>query len=220
VKRWFRLSIREMLLATAVVACLLKIWMPSRESLAVRETGRELDIALLGEGYFCLCGGASGGFRYTRRGHFILADDLITLDTGATCHEDQWAMSPSISIWPEATDVRISTTGLVECWIPRTKCWAQCGTIQITHFPNPAGLREVAPGIFEGTRAAGMSTEVALTETDGDVIKQGWLDARQPSTRSAAPPRLLYLVIALLGGLLLWRLTGQRRMALDTPSGA
>jgi flagellar basal body rod protein FlgG len=218
VGRWFQISVREALLATAVLACLVEMWAPRRELLAVRETGRDFDIALMGEGYFALTHDP-GDFYYTRRGRFVVDDDrCVVLDTGATRHEDQWFLDPAICVPEEAASVRISSTGLVTCLIPNTGKRVALGQIQISRFPNPRGLREVEPGIFERTAATGQATDIALSQEDRDVIKQGWLDATTANANMKPRWRWSHVVAVALGGLVILKWIRVRNAPVDSTS--
>ena len=114
-------------------------------------TGRELDIAIAGQGFFKVTtfDGIGGGEGYTRAGNFI-KDQEGNLVLGTA---NGPLLEPAINIPSEAQQITIQGDGTVSVMIGDTS--QEVGTIQLFRFPNPHGLRMEGGNIFTETEASG-----------------------------------------------------------------
>jgi flagellar basal body rod protein FlgG len=218
-KCWLRLSLWELFLITTLAAGVAYAWSNARRPPVVERTDRELDIALLGDGYFCVCSDLFDGFdfAYTRRGRFELdAARQIVVESAAERLEDELILSPSICIPESAGEVRISPTGLVECVDKDTQEIEAFGRIQITRFARPEELEEVMPGLYRQTAASGRAQDMELSEDGRDFIKQGWIERTPPRFGPSTIAVMLALGIAVMAG---GRVVGFRRRGICSPDG-
>ncbi|CAN5237161.1 flagellar basal-body rod protein FlgG [soil metagenome] len=115
----------------------------------LESTGRPLDVAIEGEGYFQIQL-ANGGTAFTRDGGFQISDQG-TLTTNAGNQ-----VSPGIRIPAEATGVSISKTGVVS-YTQSGKDTVELGRIEIARFSNPSGLQAEGGNLFTETPASGQA---------------------------------------------------------------
>ena len=135
---------------------------------SLEATGRPLDVAIEGEGYFQIQT-ASGVTAYTRDGGFQISDQgVLTTNSGNQ-------VLPGIKIPAEATQVSISQTGVVS-YTKAGKETVEIGRIEVARFTNPSGLEAQGGNLFTETPASGR----AITGYPGDesmgILMQGSLE--------------------------------------------
>jgi flagellar basal-body rod protein FlgG len=117
-------------------------------------TGNQFDVAIQGNGFFRVIvpeNTGVGGFAYTRNGQFTPnADGQLVLvgDPGRRLADD-------IVIPKDATGVDIKSDGRVFGLRPGSNTPELLGTIQLTNFVNPAGLKQIGGNLFGETAASG-----------------------------------------------------------------
>lgn len=116
-----------------------------------QQTGNNLDIAIEGEGFFQI-NMPDGTLAYTRDGSFKKDS------TGRVVTSEGYTLEPAITIPDNATDVSISSTGVVSATIPNQTATQELGTIQLTRFVNPAGLDSMGRNLYKETAASGTPT--------------------------------------------------------------
>ena len=219
-KDYLRLSLREMLLFSALFACFCSKWFEPNRETVIMHTGRELDVVLLGDGFFCVTSTAlDGDFHYTRRGRLTLnANRQLILDTGAARWEDELILEPTITVPEWANDIRISPFGLVECRDSKSERVGRLGEIQTVRFQNPAGLKEALPGIYRDTSVSGPPVFVGLALSINDVIKQGWIESASPTLSFHVLCAITVFAAVLCAALTLhWKIQLGRRMSPAPP---
>jgi flagellar basal-body rod protein FlgG len=118
---------------------------------AFKETGRQLDLAVEGEGFFKL-EDPSGEPRYTRAGNFsINANGDLVMGSAQTGR----LLDPPINIPIDATDVVIHPNGLVQYRQVGNPDFVDAGTLQLSGFINPQGLLQVGENLYAQTESSG-----------------------------------------------------------------
>ncbi|MBI2797104.1 MAG: flagellar basal-body rod protein FlgG [Gemmatimonadetes bacterium] len=114
----------------------------------IEQTGRPLDVAIEGEGFFQvqMPGGALG---YTRDGTFQVSDQ------GTIVSQQGYAVVPGIRVPADATDISISRTGIVTATTGRAGQTAELGRIEMARFANPSGLLSLGENLYQSTSASG-----------------------------------------------------------------
>jgi flagellar basal-body rod protein FlgG len=116
----------------------------------LRQTGRPLDLAIIGEGLFQIQDGRE--ILFTRTGRFTLNNDgeivLLSAKRGRQ-------IEPAITVPNDAIEVQISTEGIVAVRVPDTAALVQVGQIQLASFPNPSGLEQRGENLLAVTDASG-----------------------------------------------------------------
>lgn len=142
---------------------------------AMRPTGRALDVAIGGGGFFSIQQ-ANGEIAYSRDGSF-------QLDSGGrlvTSHGNP--VVPEIMVPPGASDLAITQDGRVTARVGNDT--TELGQIQLTTFANPAGLLGEGGNLFSPSASSG--TPVAANPGDAGVgtLNQNMLEASnvQPVT--------------------------------------
>ena len=119
-----------------------------------QSTGGDYDVAIKGQGFFKILL-PDGTPAYTRAGNFAIDSQ------GKLVTTEGYAVQPEITIPKEKTSVSISPEGQVVVNIPGQANAQTVGTLQITSFVNPAGLRAMGGNLFQATAASGAATDSA-----------------------------------------------------------
>lgn len=133
-------------------------------------TGRPLDLAIEGEGFFQV-EMTDGTLAYTRDGSFTLSD------SGQLVTSSGHALVPDIVLPPDATAVTISETGAVTATNGSDGSTIEIGRIELARFPNPTGLVAIGGNLFTESLASGFAA-VGFPREDGfGRIVQGALES-------------------------------------------
>jgi len=114
---------------------------------AVEQTGKDLDLAVRGEGFFQI-EMPDGTTAYTRDGSFE-RDPNGTLVT-----VDGYTVVPGITIPEDSRNITISTDGTVSA-VDAGGATVNLGQIQLARFVNKAGLEAIGDNLFYETEASG-----------------------------------------------------------------
>ena len=136
---------------------------------AVQITENELDIAILGRGFFQI-NLPDGTTAYTRDGTFQINEN------GEVVTVQGYALEPSITIPDDALSVDINQEGEVMASIQGQTAVQNLGQIQMADFVNPTGLEAIGNNLFLETEASGTAvTGIAGQEQFGR-LEQGALE--------------------------------------------
>jgi flagellar basal-body rod protein FlgG len=142
---------------------------------SLEDTRRNLDVGIQGDGFFKVkvLDSVGDGFAYTRNGNFFLNNKgELVLGVG-----DGYKLEPSITLPPDATDITIGETGVVEFKQPGSTAAKQAGQLELSQFVNPEGLRLLGSGIYVETEESGPPIESKPGEDAAGVTLQGFLEA-------------------------------------------
>lgn len=122
-------------------------------------TGRPLDLAIEGEGFFQV-ELPGGGIAYTRDGSLTLSDrGLLTTHGGH-------ALVPSVSVPAEASELTVSRGGIVTVVLPGRPEPLEIARLELARFSNAPGLRALGENLYAETPASGPPV-VGLPQEDG-----------------------------------------------------
>ncbi len=120
---------------------------------SIENTGRELDVAIAGSGFFKVqtFDGIGQGEAYSRAGNFFtnVNGDIVL---GTT---DGPLLDPAVNVPEGATGITIGTDGRVTGSINGVD--TELAQIQLFKFPNPHGLRMEGTNLYSETEASGAS---------------------------------------------------------------
>ena len=116
-----------------------------------QSTDNPLDVVIQGKGFFQVRR-PDGTLAYTRAGNFQLNADgnLVTSDGDP--------IEPAITVPAQAQAITIAADGTVSYTQPGQTASQVAGQIQLSNFPNPAGLNSVGMTLFTPTDASGEPT--------------------------------------------------------------
>lgn len=114
---------------------------------SLEETGKELDLAVRGEGFFQI-ELPDGTTAYTRDGSFErdANGDLVTVDG--------YAVQPGINIPADSRDLSIAADGTVQV-IDAGGATVTLGQLELARFINKSGLEAIGDNLFLATDASG-----------------------------------------------------------------
>ncbi|WP_237478936.1 flagellar basal-body rod protein FlgG [Lichenibacterium dinghuense] len=133
-------------------------------------TGNTFDLGIQGRGWFQLTG-PNGDTVYTRAGAFN------TNASGQLVSLDGYAVSPSIIVPPNSTNVTISSTGIVTCTVNGATTPTQLGQLTLANFANETGLDHLGSNMFRETAASGTAVVGVPGDPSIGTISQGYLEA-------------------------------------------
>ncbi len=117
----------------------------------LEQTGNPLDLAIEGDGFFeVLTPGQEQ--RYTRAGAFRMDA------SGRLATPDGYLLNPPVSIPQGTQNLSVGADGSISGVLPGQTAQTQITQIQLTIFPNPAGLSSEGANLFRETDASGAGT--------------------------------------------------------------
>ncbi|MBX7137147.1 MAG: flagellar basal-body rod protein FlgG [Oligoflexia bacterium] len=137
-------------------------------------TGNQLDLAIEGDGFFQVTL-PDGSTSYSRAGTFRLDD------TGQIVTPDGYAVSPGITVPPDALSVSIGQDGTVSVRQPGSATATDVGQLTGVRFPNNAGLRATGRNLYEETSSSGAPVSGVFGENGFGRVSQGFLETSNVS---------------------------------------
>ena len=123
---------------------------------SITETGRPLDVAITGTGFFQCVDPFTAEIFYTRAGNFSVGPDGV-LKLGSS-HTGR-PVEPPIEIPAGAEHIQIDDSGMV--WVSQDGDVAALqfvGQLELATFINPEGLLRVGENLYRETEASGVAT--------------------------------------------------------------
>ncbi len=134
---------------------------------ALQETGRPLDLAINGPGFFKLAF-PDGRAAYARAGTFQLSKD------GEIVHSNGLPLSSAITIPEEHNEIYIDQAGNVFSRGADSDVSELQGTIELVNFAEPNGLRPAGDNMYAFDEAAG--DEIDIEAGNDSFLQQGYLE--------------------------------------------
>lgn len=115
---------------------------------SIRPTGRELDLAVQGEGFFAVQL-PDGRVGYTRNGSFQMdaAGQVVT--------DDGYPLFPPLTVPEGAEELAFHSDGTLAVRMPGSDVWQAVGPVQLARLPNPEGLEHQGRGVYVATASSG-----------------------------------------------------------------
>ncbi|HTN75864.1 MAG TPA: flagellar basal-body rod protein FlgG [Pirellulaceae bacterium] len=140
---------------------------------AFQNTGKELDLALEGRGFFQVTD-PSGQILYTRAGNFsINANNQMVVGSASTGR----LLEPQISVPQDVTGIVINPDGRVMVKQPGSPQLQQVGQIQLAMFINPEGLMKMGENLYQQSDASNAPITGNPGQQGLGVIRQNMLEA-------------------------------------------
>ena len=136
----------------------------------LQQTSNTLDMAIQGNGYFQVTL-PNGETAYTRDGTFALAPD------GTIVTADGHTVQSGLQIPSQATGVTVNTSGQVQVTIAGQTAPTTVGQIQLTVFPNEAGLEAQGDNLFLQTAASGAPVTGNPATAGFGSVMQGFVES-------------------------------------------
>src|SRR5215217_5839116 len=135
----------------------------------LEQTGRSLDLAIEGEGFFQIQL-PGGGIGYTRDGSFTISD------TGTVVTQEGYAVVPGLKVPLDAGTLTVSRTGIVTVEDGSGET-SEIGRIELARFANPSGLLSMGENLYNQTPASGEAILGYPSEEGMGRLLQGSLEA-------------------------------------------
>ena len=135
----------------------------------LQSTGNPYDVAVQGPGYFRIQQ-ADGTDAYTRSGTFSLSPQ------GQLVTQDGLVVQPGIAIPQNTIGVTINAQGQVNATVAGNTTPQTVGQLELTRFPNEAGLNAIGDNLFLETPASGAPQAGVPGSVGYGTIQQGFLE--------------------------------------------
>ncbi len=134
------------------------------------QTGNELDIAMIGRGWFQI-ESPDGQTFYSRSGAFNMnaQGQLVTIDG--------YLVTPQITIPQDASEIVISRSGQVSARLGSDSDYTDIGQLTVANFVNEAGLKPLGDNLFAETAASGEAIVGVPDDPGFGYMKQSYLEA-------------------------------------------
>ncbi|BBB91538.1 MAG TPA: flagellar basal-body rod protein FlgG [Methylomusa anaerophila] len=134
-----------------------------------QSTGNSLDMLIEGDGFFQVTM-PDGTISYTRDGSFKKDSQ------GRIVTSDGYPLEPQITIPDNATELSVSSDGIITVAIPGQTAPQELGQLQIVRFINPAGLSSIGRNLYQETAASGTPTAGNPGDDGAGTITQKYLE--------------------------------------------
>lgn len=132
----------------------------------VVETGRELDMAINGEGFFVVQL-PDGNRAYTRDGTFSLNNE------GEIINSQGYRLDPGVSVPDDVVEIQISRNGTINILREYSTEAQTIGQIELARFVNVGGLRALGENIYIESPASGPPIyEEPGTNNTGQILQK------------------------------------------------
>ncbi|MGZ5921925.1 MAG: flagellar basal-body rod protein FlgG [Rhizomicrobium sp.] len=135
----------------------------------LQSTGNPYDVAVQGSGYFRIQQ-ADGTDAYTRSGNFSLSPQ------GQLITQDGLVVQPGIAIPQNTLSVQINAQGQVNATVAGNTTPQTVGQLELTRFPNEAGLNAVGGNLYLETPASGSPQAGVPGSVGYGTVQQGYLE--------------------------------------------
>ncbi|MEM8670483.1 MAG: hypothetical protein AAGG48_23355 [Planctomycetota bacterium] len=199
------MSIRFVLLLAICVALALLCTGTTGQT-TVSRSGRELDFAIVGHGYFVVSDIENAEVRYTRAGGMNVNefDQLVV-----SINSQEWLLDPPIQLPSDWQRIAVQHDGEVQC-LAAGGYWTDIGQIQFARFSRTPA--------FENMFDANMATDdsgppiIGSPSDTQSIIQQSWIEKPRSSSLILARN----LLIALFACIVVNALALQRNTITDT----
>jgi flagellar basal-body rod protein FlgG len=135
----------------------------------LKSTGNPYDVAIQGPGFFSVQQ-ADGTTAYTRAGNFSLSPQ------GQLVTQDGMVVQPGIAVPQNTLGVQIDAQGQVNATVAGNPIPQTVGQLQLTRFPNEAGLNALGGNLYLETLASG-SPQTGVPGSAGyGTVQQAFLE--------------------------------------------
>ncbi len=135
----------------------------------LQSTSNPYDVAIQGPGYFRIQQ-ADGTDGYTRSGNFSLSPQ------GQLITQDGLVVQPGIAIPQNTLNVQINAQGQVNATVAGNNTPQTVGQLELTRFPNEAGLNAIGNNLYLETPASGSPQAGVPGSTGYGTVQQGYLE--------------------------------------------
>ncbi|MEP6829511.1 MAG: flagellar basal-body rod protein FlgG [Rhizomicrobium sp.] len=135
----------------------------------LQSTSNPYDVAIQGSGYFRIQQ-ADGTDGYTRSGNFSLSPQ------GQLITQDGLVVQPGIAIPANTLNVQINAQGQVNATVAGNNTPQTVGQLELTRFPNEAGLNAIGNNILLETPASGSPQAGVPGSTGYGTVQQSYLE--------------------------------------------
>lgn len=181
-----KLSVRFILILTACVAVTLW-WLGPLAEPRVNHTSRQLDVAIVGAGYFRVLDEEACEARFTRTGQFELdRDRVLSIEIAGELRP----IDPPIVVPPDAKVVEITDDGYVRAAAPAGP--QTLGRLQLSRFRSDLPFEN--PWVFNAANGSSNLEKTHDPSLGAGTLQQGYLEYSPPVDRTILSALALALI--------------------------
>ncbi len=135
----------------------------------LKTTSNPYDVSIQGPGFFRIQQ-PDGTDAYTRSGNFSLSPD------GQLVTDQGYTVAPGISVPTNAVSITINAQGQVMALTPGATTATTVGQLELTRFPNEAGLNAIGGNLYLETASSGAAQSGVPGSSGYGTIQQGFLE--------------------------------------------
>jgi len=135
----------------------------------IEQTGRPLDFAVEGDGYFQV-DMPDGSMAYTRDGSLTISDQGTIVTMGG------YTVVPGVNVPTDAIDLAVSSSGIITVRTPGTEGQIEIGRLELARFANAPGMLAMGENLYKETAASGEPMLGVPQENGFGRILQGGLE--------------------------------------------
>lgn len=142
-----------------------------------KSTSRVLDVAIQGEGLFVVgWPGGANGVAYTRRGT-LFSNSQGQLVVELPGSDNHCPLLPAVHLPADTSDLTITESGIVTVLRPGEAAPQQIGTMELSQFEHPDGLKLVREGgLYVATSESGEARPCRPGEAGAGKLLQGFVE--------------------------------------------
>ena len=161
------------ILVICIALAILYSGMPGET--VIRRSGRELDLAIVGHGYFVVSDLETAEVRYTRSGSMIVNEfGQLSTEIGGK----EWVLEPPIHLPSDWKRVSVQFDGTVQCLDAST--WTDIGQIQLARFMRTPAFENKLDGNVPSSNSG--PPFVGDPNDTQSTIQQGWVEVPNSSS--------------------------------------
>lgn len=165
----------SILVALAIFAAISWNYSPRTIRVVIEKTGRMLDLAFVGAGYFELTHPSDGTIVYCRNGRFEIDN------CGLIVHSKSlFVLSPAVTIPPDQPNIEVKPTGQITTTNRDLSEKIAVGQLCISYFPYTQKLLPIENGCYSATVDSGQPISQEPGTNSSGHIAQGWLETETP----------------------------------------
>jgi len=142
---------------------------------SMQNTGNSLDVGIQGSGFFRVkvLSTLGDGTAYTRNGQFFVnSANQLVVGMG-----DGYELVPPITIPTGATNIQISTDGIITGIKAGQTTPTQLGQFKLSQFVNPQGLNLLGGNLYQETVASGPPIDSTPGDQGSGQLQQSYLES-------------------------------------------
>ena len=184
-------------------------------SRSIVESGRKLDVAIVGEGFFCVQDSGTGKSFFTRHGGFLVDPyGRLAVESPA----GQLVLHPTVIVPSDWTEITIAADGQVSVRLENEVAYGAVAQVELARFPKGSVLREEIGGFYAETSDSGIPLFAIPGSSGVGYLQHGWIEEKRAVDEEQLTALAVITLVGCLGFstfVIVVELRRQRRLVED-----